>query len=139
MHALKDGALLYQHTSRSGKRSFNRRMLLCTRPSALNASSPVGVFSSSGVCTTKYALRNRHIQSMKHEPNCQQTLRNACHHLGEEHHAVDAMGPGLGDRVEQAVPPAQPVYSWHGGDRDILLSIVNEDRQNEVCRRYTGL
>ena len=79
---------------------------------------------------------------MKHGQNlcmCQQTLHNTCHYLGEQHHAVDAMGPGLSDRVEQPMPPAQPVYSWHGGDGNILLSIVDEDRQDEVCRRDAGL
>ena len=91
---------------------------------------------------SKVCILSGHTQSIKHEPNfciCQQALANTSHHLGEQHHAVDAMGPGLCNRVEQPMPPAQPVYSWHGGDGDVLLSIVDEDRQDEVCRRHTGL
>lgn len=40
-------------TSRSGNLSLSRRMDRCTKPSALNASSPVGVFRCSGVCIAR--------------------------------------------------------------------------------------
>jgi len=59
--------------------------------------------------------------------------------LGEQHDAVDAHGARLRDRVQQPVAPAQAVHAGHGRDRQVLLAVVDEHRQDEVGRRNVRL
>lgn len=53
-------------------------------------------------------------------------------HLGEDHYRVDTVGPRLGNVVKQAGVPAQAVHVGHGVNRDVLVTIVDKHRQDEV-------
>ena len=63
--------------------------------------------------------------------------RDTC--LGEDDHRVHSLSPGVPDRVDQAMPPAQAVYPWHGVDGLVVLSVVHKHRQDQVGRGDVSL
>ena len=48
-------------------------------------------------------------------------------HLWKQYNRVDAIGPGLCNSINKAVPPSKPRYPRHGIDGNVLFSIMNEN------------
>ena len=137
-----------------------------TSPSGLKASSPVGVLRFSGVffmlsfffleVEGEGGVREREGRKSslslfsffplslspppfwKHQEQ-ERKLEQQNTNLGEQHDRVDPFGPRFFNRPQQPRLPPQARDAGHRLDRDVVVSVVDEDGQEEVGRSQDRL
>ena len=60
-------------------------------------------------------------------------------HLGEDHDLIDANRAGFLDFVQEPRFPSETEGTRHRGYGDVVLTIMDKHRKDDVSRRYVAL